>query len=560
MTKPFILAVGTSALLLTAAPELQQPTPEIRTQDEVAVFQSKTTLIEVPVVVRDRNGKIIDRLRQEDFQLFEKGQPQMISRFSIERSGGGKAIPSVPGGEQAAGENATPPPVVAADHFVALLFDDLHTNFADMAATRVAARKFIASGLKKNDRAAIFTTSGQLTLDFTDDRERLDEAVMKLAPHPRSIIGSKCPEISFYQSRLMVDINDSGAINVAIGDYEKCFPLTPYPLALESVMGTARQVYVEGAPDTLGTIDNIKQVVRRMAGMPGQRTLILASPGFFLLPDQHREEGPAIDLAIRSGVVIDALNVRGIIGIPSLNAENGGANKEKDRFQRAAMIEESAILENLTSGTGGGYFRGNFLELGFDQFGKAPEAIYLLGFSPQNLKFDGKFHSLKVTLKTPDGMSVEARRGYYAPDHLASAEEDAKEEVNQALFSRDEMNDIPVEMNTRFFKTSESEARLSVTSRVDVRKLRFRKADDRNVNDVRLVCALFDRDGNLVQTAAKMIRMQLQDDTLQGEKLNGGVSVRSDFTIPPGTYVIRLVLRDAEGQSMTALNRAVRIP
>jgi hypothetical protein len=224
-----------------------------------------------------------------------------------------------------------------------------------------------------------------------------------------------------------------------------------------------------------------------------------------------------------------------------------------------ADLATSGTLDDLASGTGGRSFHDNFLEVGLQELGAAPEVFYLLGFSPQNLKLDGKFHSLKVSLKTPKGMSVQARRGYYAPTHLASAEEDAKEEVTQALFSRDEMNGIPVETHTQFFKASEAEARLSVLSRVDVRKLSFRKSDGRNVNEVRVVCGLFDRNGNFVQSVAKMIQMHLLDDTL-ANKLNGGIPVRADFTVAPGTYVIRLVVRDAEGQTMTAQNSAVRIP
>src|SRR6185437_9609873 len=135
---------------------------------------------------------------------------------------------------------------------------------------------------------------------------------------------------------------------------------------------------------------------------------------------------------------------------------------------------------------------------GLQELATTPEVSYLLGFSPQNIKLDGSFHQLKVTLKSSPGMSVQARLGYYAPDHLASADEDAKEEVTQALFSRDEMNDIPVAMTTQLFKASASEARLTVMSSVDVRKLHFRNADGRNVNSVRMVCALFDRDGNFI--------------------------------------------------------------
>ena len=45
----------------------------------------------------------------------------------------------------------------------------------------------------------------------------------------------------------------------------------------------------------------------------------------------------------------------------------------------------------------------------------APEAYYFLAFVPQNFKFDGHFHTLKVKLIPKEKLDVQARRGYYAP-------------------------------------------------------------------------------------------------------------------------------------------------
>jgi len=46
-----------------------------------------------------------------------------------------------------------------------------------------------------------------------------------------------------------------------------------------------------------------------------------------------------------------------------------------------------------------------------------------LGFSPQNLKLDGSFHHLKISLKDPAKLTLQARRGYYAPKHVADPAE-----------------------------------------------------------------------------------------------------------------------------------------
>jgi len=100
----------------------------------------------------------------------------------------------------------------------------------------------------------------------------------------------------------------------------------------------------------------------------------------------------------------------------------------------------------------------------------------VLGFSPQNLKLDGSYHSLKVILRTQAGLTASARRGYYAPRHLSDPVETAKEEIREALFSREEMREIPVELQSQFFKPSSETARVTVLARIDLKGLKFRKA------------------------------------------------------------------------------------
>jgi hypothetical protein len=44
-----------------------------------------------------------------------------------------------------------------------------------------------------------------------------------------------------------------------------------------------------------------------------------------------------------------------------------------------------------------------------------PEITYLLGFKPADLKADGSFHPLTVKLDTDRQLSLQARKGYFAP-------------------------------------------------------------------------------------------------------------------------------------------------
>ena len=133
-----------------------------------------------------------------------------------------------------------------------------------------------------------------------------------------------------------------------------------------------------------------------------------------------------------------------------------------------------------------------------------------------------------------------------------------QQEIEEAVFSREEMHDLPVDLRTQFFKPDPADAKLTVLAKVDVKRLRYKKVDGRNKNDLTVVSVLFDRDGNYVTGATKILEMRLRDTTLN--KLNGGITVKTSFDVKPGTYAVRLVVRDAEGQLMAAENGAVDIP
>lgn len=565
-----------------------QNAPELSSHDAPATFSTKVNLVLVPVVVRDAKGKAIGTLQKEDFQLFDKGKPQTITRFSVERSGE-SAIRAEAATDDGAIDKSAAPPAPAmpiAQRFVLFLFDDVHLNNSDLLPARDAADKFLAESLDPTTRAAIFTTSGQGNVDFTDDRVQLHNALMKLMSRPTmGPAGSECPDLTYYMADLIFNKNDSQALHAAAQEVQAtCDPPPPIPPGASAAevqqllqqaeqnaenvtRATASRIIAQGERETRLAFTVLESAIRRLSAAPGDRTLVFTSPGFFLTDDLRPEETEIMDRAIRANVRISSLNARGLyVLIPGGDASTPtpvalpASMNLRTQYQTQSALAEEGIMEELADATGGRYFHNsNDLKAGFGELAAPPEFVYVLGFSPQNLKLDGAYHALKVALRNAHGLEVQARRGYYAPRHLDDPEEDAKREIEEAFFSRDELLDIPIELHTQFFRSSDTAANIAVLARVNVKSLRFRKEDGRNKDNLMVLSGVFDRNGNYVTGTQKVIELRLRDPTLE-KLLNAGITVRTNFNVVPGSYVIRLVVRDSEGQSMAARNGVVDIP
>ena len=555
------------------APPIDKNAPEISTKEAPALFQTRVNLVSVPVVVRDSKGHAIGTYTKENFQVFDKGKPQEIVRFALEKAGdlvakAAKTVDAIPIEGEPAADIDIP------ERFIAFLFDDIHLPVGDLARARIAAGRQLAK-LAKTDRAAIHTTSGQNQVDFTDDIDKLQADLLLLRNRSMSNMGGQpqCPDISAYMADRMVNFNDTPAINLAVQEVQMCVgggangPQMPAQAAQSMVLGLAQQVIGASEQETRINLGVLKDLVRHMSAMPGQRVVIVVSPGF-LATQQTQEKNDIMDRAVKASVVINSLDARGLYTDPMFDASQPGRSQTpqfqilKEQYDRDAASIQGDVLAELASGTGGSFFHNNNdIEQGFHLAAAAPEYYYVLGFSPQNLKLDGSFHSLKVVIKPPpgSGMDIQARKGYYAPKKLSDAEETAKEEMGEALFSRDELSDLPVELHTQYFKASDKDATIAVVCRLDPRHIQFRKADGRNINTLKVVSAVFDRNGNVLSVIQKTLEIKMKDETLARLQAIGAMSIKTNFSVTPGSYMVRLVVRESEGQLMSALNGAVAI-
>jgi len=592
-------SLATAIFMTRAGGQQAQTSAEMTTKDAPITFSTAVDLVLVPVVVRDAQGHAVGNLTKDDFLLFDRGKPQVITKFSIDKAETPPILPDTSLETDADGNPRTKPPGTAAaeplaSHFIAWVFDDLHLSFGDLAQTRVAAKRVLKESFEPGTRAAIYTTSGHTQLDFTEDRDKLDATLDQIKPWPTvpdAVGAPPCPDISYYQADAIVNNNDPNALLAAQSEYLACNPPTnngttapaSAPAAIQAQAAAAQKASTQaqvdaavraasvsalsvGFQDTRNTLLVLKGLVRRMAAMPGSRGIVMVSPGFFLTIDHRLDEMELMNLAIRSNVTISSLDARGLYTIiPGGNAETHGgpsqlANNLKLQIQQQEATSDEDILEELADATGGKFFHhDNDFFGGLKLVATQPEYIYVLGFAPAGLKYNGSYHNLKVALKNGAKLELQARRGYFERHHLQNAEEQAQEELKDAFFSRDEIRNLPVDLHTQFFKTGDYSARLSIMARVDIRHLRYRKADNRNNDTLTVVGGVFDKDGKYIVGSQKTVSLKLRDQTLDAIP-EAGITVKSNLDVASGSYVVRLVVRDSEGEVMSALNSALEIP
>lgn len=542
---------------------------EISTRDTDTLIKVQVNLVPVRVVVRDAGGKLVAGLRQEDFEVFDKGKRQRISAFSVEtgETPGKVAETETVGhakGEVGAGVvNALAKP----QRFVALVFDDLHMKAAEAMAVRAATEKLFAS-FTPTDRVAIYSTLGNVQQDFTGDAETLRKTLAGIIPHPGKGEGEyECPNISYYQADLIVNQHDPDAIVAAKMDaFENGCPV--------DLRAFADRILQAGDSLTRESYRSLEHIVGRLAGMPGQRVLVYVSPGFILSGNVLPGAGELIERAVRAGVVVNTIDAKGLytadlmpdIAAPPQAApfKSAGVDYQgmEGTFRMQAQFQSGQVLAGMAGNTGGTYFHNrNDLNVAMSLALAAPSVSYLLGFTPQKPMLDGKFHALSVKVSNGKKYRIQARSGYYASKTFVAPEgagDVAKQEVSEALFSQDEIVSMPVQLKAEFPRVDANSGQLTVLMQLGIKALRFRREDGRSCNDVVWAAGVFDANGHFVGGQMKEIALKLTDPTL--EKMSQtGLTIKSVFTVKPGTYLVRSVVRGSEGDQLTARNLTTTI-
>ena len=365
--------------------------------------------------------------------------------------------------------------------------------------------------------------------------------------------------------------------------------MTERERAMETARGLARLIVMQNGHYTNASLNTLQAIIRTLSALPGRKVMTLVSDGFFLnnrSANTMNEMRRVVDAATRAGVVIYAIDARGLTVSPIFDASQPGFGNEqppgaRERVENAAMEALRTGPFALANDTGGFMVMNtNDLNLGFQKVLADTEAYYLLAFEPVESYRDGRFRKLEVRVKSHPEYKVRSGKGYFANDEKADAKVAEKEEkerikiieeraknpdkaakketsthntrVWEALGSLFPLRGIPVEMSVDFVDTGRGAALALITAHMNVSGLKFDQVNGQYVATVEVLGTVFDEKGKQVDGFTQRLNMNLPAATYERVRQSGLVFSRR-VALKPGFYQVRLAaLREGNKQTGSA--------
>lgn len=542
-------------------------------------------LVQIDAVVTDKQGRPVPGLTKVDFEIREDGKLQDLSVFSNE---------SHLGGEGAADAAAVPEPGLATPGVpvakvrgrqIVIAVDDLHMTPANLVSTRKALLKFVDEQLSAEDQVALVTTSGAVGLsqELTSERTALRKAIERLnLLQERRVELDEVPHLTEYQAEL-IDRGDPEAIRLAVQEIRQDNGDVDEPLARQQAGRVAQRMLFEIMNYSGQTLSALEGVVRGLAPLSGRKLVVLVSDGFLIglgsSDTRHYDLRRIIDAATRSGVVLYALDSRGLVSeVPGGNASFSGpavitAPGVRESLQSRSIEALRDSLVALSEDTGGFLVKNsNDLAAGFLRILRDNVLYYVLGYEPTNKKRDGKFRKIEVRLVSrPElkDLKVRTRRGYFAAAEPKASAKDRSAEVEssqrdrqfaQALGSLIPLTGIPVRLAVDYVDVPPDGSRAIVKAEIDVRNVGFERTAEAYQAELEVAGAVFDESGRRVaEIAGERSRLRLPLENTQALR-EQGLAYEKAVALGPGHYEVRLAVRDVRTALLGNASAEIEIP
>lgn len=562
-----------------------------------SVLRVETELVQLDVIVTDKQGRLVRDLKREEFALFEDGKPVGLSHFAIGTASRPAVLPGRPA-RTPAGLPAVVPPAhpVAAGRYLVLAVDDLHLAAGNLPFTKQALLRFIDRQISDEDQVALVTTSATLGLyqQFTSDREILRRAVNRLSLRDRTDAGDLgVPRITSYQAEL-IDQGDIDALEIAVraimrqggGEQDRM-------LAVREAQSRSRAIIQQNTNATIATLRTIEEVVRSLQPLAGRKIVALFSDGFLMggtRDGRHYDLRRITDAAVRAGVTIYSLDTRGLsTGPASVNVAQPFNDLPQDlsirmRIENATIEAMRDGMHSLARDTGGiPVFNSNDLSQGIARLLEDTETYYLLAFEPLSPYRDGRFRKLEVRLPGRPELKVRSRAGYFAPDDklarvdaeparpadapAAKAPEKSEKQAQAALQrqiregigSLFPLRGIPVQMTVGFVQLPEGGPAADIAAHIDASALQFDPNSGRHRAILEFVGMVFDESGNAAERFNDRIDLNLRSKTME-HSLRNGLLYSRFVRLKPGLYQVRIAIREDGFLPLGSASAWIEIP
>ena len=516
-------------------------------------FRAGVELIYVNVVVRDGSGNIVRNLKREDFSLVEDDKAQQITAFDFEEV---PAEPSVaeppaetvqpilkpatakPAAETTPAE-AAPAKVEPVDlknrRLIVLLFDSSSMQPEELERAVESGHAYIEKRLTTADLVAVAAVGSTLQIyqDFTADREMLTAALNRFSgvdtvgfQEGTTPTGEEAETDGFVQ--------DDSEFNIFNTD--------------------RRLAAIEQLSDALAPIQQKKSIVYFNSGMTQRGE------------DNQVQLRAAIDRAVKANVSIYPVDARGLTalvpgGSASQSSGRGGTSMFSGRGMSRQFDSQAAsqdTLVSLASDTGGKAF------LDTNDFGGVytkvindTSAYYLIGYSTTNPARDGKFRRIRVKVNTP-GLRVEHRNGYYAiRDFQHSGKQDREKQLQDQLMTDLSSTDLTVWMSTSFFRLADDRFYVPVSIAVPGSEIPFARASDQDRATIDVIGLMRDQQQRAVGRLRDTVKLAVQPAQ---EVKRKAVQYETGFTLPPGKYRLKVVVRENQSGAVGSYESDVLVP
>lgn len=429
------------SLLLSSTGQARQRPSAAEREEEVVRITSE--LVQTDVAVFDRQGRFVDGLTPEQFELQVDGRPQAVTFFERVRAGSRSEeaqLTAAASGGPAKGAAAGPSRVGGAESAGRLIFffvDDLHLSPASIARARSALLRYVENSLSPHDQVAIVSASGQVGFlqQLTDHPSVLRAAIGRLGYRGTTDAYGGKTRISEYEASQVIDsgnrelyayLLESTKIEQQMGPGSRHgdHGLAASYSAAPHLRNRLRQVRAQGRMATDGTLAALEGLMLSASALPGRKLVFFLSDGFIL---NERAAG-ALDAlrgvtrtAARAGVVVYTMSVRATL-FPSGSGVDATSNDYVDLTARRTGVDFGEInankepLQLIAEQTGGrAIFNSSDVDEAVRQAVGETADYYLLAWRPDSPGQRESGARLKVSVKGHPEWRVRLRAASFSP-------------------------------------------------------------------------------------------------------------------------------------------------